>query len=708
MPRTASVRPAHRRAHRRAALRAVSAVALALALAGLPPGVARAECAVDVLKAQLSRDLEARRERVWIYAEAEPLPCRSIRLPVDAGAELVRAKVRLRRGDRRDSRLGHERLRLSDDGGGGLELQIAVPELQPGEVLALDLRWRLAPREGLSWRPGVYGPAARPTLRISRGARRSTLLEAPPPDAILAPERAAAGAVSWLIPSRWGPPRAPVHAGVAVHLDLRPAGPGGPTEPPSGRERRAIQVPMAAGEGAFFPWPAGSTDRSCTATGGAAAHSEPMGCRLTAESDGLGAVSIEQPLSVTWDFTAAAWPGSPVTAASLTVSIDGAPLACAPGQPCLATALGLAADRGGPLPVELRLEADPQRPADAALRGWLWAVGGVPALNGPARLSELSARAALLASVPEPGLPLSLKHLSADTQPLPELCAAVTDWLEAQVQVAPLPGQRPATPRPLLRVRQEGVATDWELSLLLARHLRQLRVNATPLLLRPGPEADPASPFGWTAGVVEVDWPEGVLLIAPGCGSCGPGELPAALWGAEVLGPTPRRLPPAPPGHLAWTLQPSAPTRAVELTLSGPPAQALRAALAAVPKPDRAAWLDGQLPGGRLEDHAGLDQPGAPITLRWHIPGGPLPLPALPSLEGRAPAASAHFSLINARMGCPASEGEEAGPPPCVREWALPAEATDADRRAVEAEWRAAQAPPPAEAGPFERLPPPG
>jgi hypothetical protein len=460
---------------------------------------------------------------------------------------------------------------------------------------------------------------------------------------------------------------------------------------------------MTAGEGAFFPWPAGSTDRSCTATGGAAAHSEPMGCRLTAESDGLGAVSVEQPLSVTWDFSAAAWPGSPVAAASLTVSIDGAPIACAPGQPCLGTATGAAADRDGPLPVELRLEADPQRPAGAALRGWLWAVGGVPALNGPARLSELSARAALLASVPEPGLPLSLKHLSADTQPLPELCAAVADWLEAQVQVAPLPGQRPATPRPLLRVRQEGVATDWELSLLLARHLRQLRVNATPLLLRPGPEADPASPFGWTAGVVEVDGPEGVLLIAPGCGSCGPGELPVALWGAEVLGPTPRRLPPAPPGRLDWTLRPGAAASALELSIAGPPAQTVRAALAAVPKAERGAWLDAQLPGARLEDHAGIDKPGAPITLRWRLPAEAAPLPRLPALAGpdgpgaaEAPAGSwpTGYRLEDARSGCPADGPPSRAADRCPRAWDLAAGATAAERAATAEAWRAAQAPP--------------
>lgn len=670
-----------------------------IALGLLVGGAARADCAVDQLDAKINRRGDARREQVWIYAEAEPLPCRALRLPVDPGASLRRAKVRVRRGDRRDSRLGAERLRWADDGAGGLELQVHVPELAPGEVLQLDLRWRLDPGAGISWRPGAYGPASRPRLRIPSHLQRENNVE----DDILSPERGEVGAVRWLRPSGARPMR-PIQAPATVRLDLRPSGPGTAAEPPAGWATRGLRVALGPDEGGFFPWPAGVGATVCAAEGGAVAQAEPMGCRIFAEDSGVGVISAELPLAPSWDHGAQAWPGSPVQAATLALSIGGQPLDCAPGQPCAASLQ----TPGGSLALELRVEADPQRPEAGPLRGWLWSVGGAPVLDGPARLSELSARSALLASVPEPGLPLSLKHLDAESQPLPELCAAVNAWLGASVQVAAVPGQRPTAPRPLLRVRKEGVATDWELSLLLARHLRQLRVPATPLLLRPGPPADPASPFGWTASVVEVEGAAGPFFIAPSCRSCGEGELPAALWGAEVLGPTPRRLPPPPPGALAWTLAPGDGAQRLELQLSGPPGQALRAALAALPKAGRAAWLDGQLPGGRLEDHAGLDQPGAPITLRWRLPGGALPLPSLPGLDGQAPPASARFSLLHPRSGCPESEGEGQGSPPCVLDWALPAGASEADRGAAEAAWRAAQAPPPPRApaeGPTERIP---
>ena len=601
----------------------MSASMFAALLWSMLAGPAHAACEVDVYTARFSADLRRRRDRAWIYVSdaaddaGAVVPCRQLHLPLDPHARVRAADVRIRRGDRRGVRLGDDRARVVGGPGGGAVLEVHAPELQPGEVLDLRLRWALAPERGVSWDPAAFGPTTGARLRLPRRAAVDPAWARPS----RGPQSATASARSWLRSGQNGGSFSVPQAPAALAVDLRPDGAPATDAPPAGSVRWRLQVDLSAGEGAFLPWPAGVGARSCAATGEAVAVDEAHGCRIFASGAGSAAVEAELPLPVTFDHCAAAWPGALLPFWALHLQAGGLPLVSdASGDlvspPGLAPAVRLGQEQG----------------AAGLCRAWLRAVDGAPVLDRPEHLQHILARASLLASVPEPGLPLELKHLDTDDTPAAALAAAVLAWQQADLDVLATPDQRTFTPRPLIRVRRLGAASPWEAALLLTRRLRQLRLEAEPLLLRPGPARDPASPFGWEAAVVVVQRPEGPLVLDPSCAACAPGELHPRMWGATPLGaPGPLPSLALAPGRMELRVEGVGAARMVEVTLEGPAAVLLRERLGAVPPSARQATLELAVGGLKLRAHEGIDRRGAPILLRFSAPdtGQAMELPLL-------------------------------------------------------------------------------
>jgi hypothetical protein len=644
--------------------------ALALAVLLAAPA-AQAACEVDVYDVRLSADLREKRERVWIYVSAAPdgagrvVPCRQLRLPVDPGAELLQLDLRLRRGDRRGARLDRARARVLGAADGGAELVMDVPELEVGEVLDLRLRWRVDPALGLSWDPAAFGPTDQARLRLPARAPLPPGAPRPP----RGPISAGAPAPTQLAPRAVPVVREPPGAAAPLRVDLRPSAAPGAGSPPAGTQRWSLLLTLGPGEGAFLPWPAGATGRACKATAGATALLEPLGCRVAGGEGGQVEIGAELPLSVTLDHCAAGWPGSRVPVGGLELS--------AWSQPLRPTDSGWGSAPGAGLDLRVGREAGPA----GACRAWLRAVDGQVVVDQADDLVQILARASLMASVPEPGLPLELKHLDAQQTPPAVLADAVIDWQRGELRVAPTPDQRTFAPRPLIDVRREGVASPWEAALLLTRRLRQLKLPAEPVLLRTGPPVDPSVPFGWDAALVELPTADGLLRYDPACRSCAPQELHPRLWGAAVLG-QPGGAPglALPAGRAGWALEGSGRERILVAELAGPPALLLRERLAALPPAARQTALEAAVGGLKLREHAGLEKPGAPVRLVFAAPAGrgPVPLPQLD--EGAA---------------WPGLRSWRVGPVGAATRWERTQERPDApvERGPVEAEWLAAQQP---------------
>lgn len=230
------------------------------------------------------------------------------------------------------------------------------------------------------------------------------------------------------------------------------------------------------------------------------------------------------------------------------------------------------------------------------------------------------------ASLPEPGLPLRFKNrLSADGA-----LEEVVSLVRRRVRAAPAFERGPLSPRPLVRVLRVGWGTAWEQALLLARYLRQLKIDAVPMPVRPrsaGP-GDPASPDGYRAAVVRVVEEGRVRWVVPACVLCGLDEIPADLHEAPVLSAEATVLPVSSPGAVYVVDGPGGGSR---VTLEGAAARQLRERLLSLRPADRLAAVPGLVgaPSASLVRHEGLADAGGTVLLELD---GPARGPALPEV----------------------------------------------------------------------------
>ncbi|MBN2800831.1 MAG: hypothetical protein JXX28_16970 [Deltaproteobacteria bacterium] len=211
------------------------------------------------------------------------------------------------------------------------------------------------------------------------------------------------------------------------------------------------------------------------------------------------------------------------------------------------------------------------------------------------------------AAVAQPGLPLTLKG----APPGEELAAALRPALWQRVRVVQLP-EDPRRPRPLLQARRSGVMSPVEATLTLWAFALQGRMRADWALVHPSGAgtAGEVIPAGFDEGLVRVDWGAGPFWIDPSCPVCAPFEVRPWLEDAPSIGaPTP----PLSPGR--WAVEES--EEGVRWLLSGPPALALRLALAQVPGEEQRAWLAARVggEGAELLEVSGLDQPGYAVWI---------------------------------------------------------------------------------------------
>ena len=85
---------------------------------------------------------------------------------------------------------------------------------------------------------------------------------------------------------------------------------------------------------------------------------------------------------------------------------------------------------------------------------------------------------------------------------IPEIQSLVRE----QVRLGAVPGDRSLQARKLLDARKSTYASEWELALITARYLRQIRLDALPVPVRPPhlAPAEPGMPAGYVHAVVRV------------------------------------------------------------------------------------------------------------------------------------------------------------------------------------------------------------
>lgn len=594
----------------------LSLVILALASAR-PAAAAGCSLTADVRV----RKSGSRRDRLALVVPEDDAACRVLGLDVaERAPDRLRGVVRT--ADGRRFRVGEDRLELVWAGTAFVP-QLLLPELQKGDAVELVLewdaptvRWTTPSGETVEW------------LRV-RGADVDQPGGAPPADPVV-----------------WGElesvevPRGarPQSGTVALELELEAAAEGdwSAQEPPAGRSVWRYSRLLQPGEQVAVPWPRGASDRRCE---GSTAVDLADGCVLTAPAGEAAEVrwGWALPTMPVAGVLRAGEPGGSVPADGLSLSVR------LPGGTVLAQPRGGPLREGGPEvrvgvegAGEVLLEPSPgsgmSRAAPAAIAWRVARLQGRALLEDRDDILQVVAWSALQASLPEPGLPAAFKGRKHE----PALASDVLAWLEVSTRELPpdgAPRRSELLPRPLMDVRRSGMGTPWERSLLLARYLRQLKLDATPVPVRGPDEAgwDPAMPVGYTAALVRVvDGEGGVRWLQPGCPDCALDRPRAQLGGAVALAEGLERLPPGHPARQELVLD--AATGRAALQLQGAPARMLRTSLLASEPAERASALKARLGGDRLLSHGGLRAPHQDVTVEV----GGVSVPARPGPAARA------------------------------------------------------------------------
>jgi hypothetical protein len=257
-----------------------------------------------------------------------------------------------------------------------------------------------------------------------------------------------------------------------------------------------------------------------------------------------------------------------------------------------------------------------QQPGGESVVSWrVVQAGTTPVLLSRASVLSQVAAGALSASMPEPGLGLDFKDRDPDWEAVQD----VLQLVRQQVVEGTLSSAHPLKPRGLTAVRRSRWGSPWEQALLLTRYLRQLKIDALPVPVRPvsSGRVEAAVPLGYTQAVVRVELDDRVAWVDPACAVCAVGELRPGLWGGQALSVGLHSLPVSLVSS-GWELQAEQRTgRTVyTLDLSAPWSTRLRLHLSRLPLAERRAgvleWLGGV---GTLSSHAGLSELGQPIRL---------------------------------------------------------------------------------------------
>lgn len=442
-----------------------------------------------------------------------------------------------------------------------------------------------------------------------------------------------------------------------IHVEARDVPRSG--LPPAGATHTVRRVSTVGPATLRVVFPARSTARQCAAEAGSAEVSR---------TDDACTLRATGPAELRWSWSeptvrvAGEWRlDEPFEVAGAALVLRGAPWSLAlHGDGLTAESLPDGATRvvtAGPLPA-LAADGWPGQPA-ARVVGWVPALDGVAVLPDMDAALSAVARAALLASVNQPGAGLGFAGARPRCAPadpcVPDVAAAdradVERLLAERVRAAVRPARDPARAllgvRPLTDVRRSGWGSPWEIAIWAARLLRGLGYAAVPAPVRPadaGPLGGPA-PVGFTEAVVRIAHAGAVWWWDPACTVCALGELGPALGGGQPLarpwdGPTAAGtlappLPDLPRPHqdrtatLSWVG--GRWVGSVRIALNPASARDLRAAVAAVPAEARAGAIAAALgfPGAQVTRVRGFGTAGAPaeVELDGAIGGaGGLPL----------------------------------------------------------------------------------
>jgi hypothetical protein len=555
-----------------------------------------------------------RRDRWSIYVETGRAECAALAFE-DDGATVTDLRIRIRHPDERTRRpdAAERWEELAPD---GRELRpgavLHLPELRFGDTLELEIERRYD--GGWVWRPAVWGPV---------GIARLTHT-GPAPELRLEPEMLEpASGSEWTFTDVRSTELAATFGTPAVRVATAPAtGPTIEREWTIGADlsRRVVELRsahMLPGTHLAIGVPESARDVRCmpVTLGPAPSEVEPVllgrGCAFIADRE------ADVSLRAEWSLPDPAIGGEvslrelvPIESSTLEVrETSGAVALVASGEVRVlgSGAHGQAQARG-------LAAATSEGVMDPVVSWRIVRHGSTDVLAAREAALAFVARRAVAASIPEPGLPVGMRYARADDAAIATILAHVRE----QVRPGVLPGTSAVEPRKLLQVRRSGWASPWEMALLLTRYLRQVRVDAVPMMVRArrhGP-ADPLDPWSYADGaVVRVREGERELWIDPSCPQCAVGEIGPELWGGDVLHESLTTLPAAPRStrERHYTFGPDG-EGSLRATFTGPAAVRLRLALADVRLRDRPAWLATHFGGTTLTSIDGIE-PGGSLTL---------------------------------------------------------------------------------------------
>lgn len=609
---------------------------------------AEAACLVDSVESVVVERTGTRTDHIRFFVESGRPDCAWLRLTTPGGGEVLSAEAKVLRGDTKNAAFGPQHLaRVPSDG--EIAAYYAIPGLRTGDIIALTVERRITAHH--RWTPDAWGAPGWASLKW-KGPAEPTEANIPSNGKEWFIERAAVEAAGGGVFVQFGdvakPSPTATHTGTAtVDIELRPEPSPPPGEPPFGETRTEWHIPIGPSGTHTIAWPAGATDRLCQAEWSPEALVIPTdhGCTISEAGEGarlvaawtlprlqlageLGPGRRSSPGYSAWTGPADTGPlphtGTVGGVGPIDVTVRGMGVSFR-GQ--VRSAERTRAQTGESrltFTVPGTITTDPHGiPPHAGW--WVTAVHGQPLLANRVALVDAVDRTALAASVPEPGLPARIRMRSGDPDMIPEIQALVRE----QVRHGEMAGTRSLQPRRLTHARASTHATEWELALITARYLRQIRLDAVPIPVRPvhiGP-SDPGMPAGFDHAVVRVrlatPTADGTdtLWLDPACAVCAPGELRPFLWGADTLSDVLPTLPDAPAGQRIERIEVTPDgNEHVTVTYSGTAALSLRLGLLDLPADTRLAALD-QQHGGKISKHTGLGDQGAPIELHLDRPG---------------------------------------------------------------------------------------
>ncbi len=608
---------------------------------------AAARCRLAALETRLEPAADATRWRRvdrWSWSVGPgPVDCQALDFASPSAAPIVDLQVAVDRLDGRDPRIGPDRIVAvaeADDPGFGdaAGLRVFVPEVQPGDVVEVEVArdWPRQPR--FDWRPGARGGLQIATLAVPEGVEVALAGGELPPASLTR------GTRSWWLEEAPASPPEPMSDGVAgasggqwrhgialllpERKPLRGLGDDKRSAALSAwRQDGGAPLRVAPPREALLRWCEQGDGTPCADVGGVAWRIDPTaGARWGWVLPGSWpSGEVVAPAGVDGAQVVVSGPAGRLSVQGGTESTDLGELV-----PSSLAAGGLGALLDGYAPVETEV-ARALSPGDR-LQWTVAELDGASVLPDRRAAEQLVARLAVEASVPEPGVGAAFRGRKRD----PGVIAEVLDVLRTRMQAGRLPGQPDLAPRKLLRARRSGWGSPWELALVLTRYLRQLKLDAVPLPVRPASmgEPMPAATEGWPGAVVSVDLPGGdTVWVDPSCPTCAVGQLLPSLDAAWVLSPGLDRLPALPLSR--WERFREGDELIVEV--EGPLAVALRREVLGWPAAERAARLAERFggPGATLAEHEGVTEPADRIRLR--LSGASQP-PAPTVLGSAAPA----------------------------------------------------------------------